>query len=201
VALMSGRVLGPEAYEVFATPRRLTDGRTTGYGCGIVSIVRGGEQNLRHGGMNSGFAGMNYMLPRTRSAVVILSNRDDAPPDDLVTEIVGLLKAEPRASLKVEGPPTADAAKEVFAALQAGRIERSRFGDDFNFFLTDAKLQAASARLRALGAPTEVDVEYAGERGGMEQATLRFTFGAMKFRATMFRSIDGKVQQFLINKP
>jgi hypothetical protein len=43
-----------------------------------------------------------------------------------------------------------------------------------------------------------VDVEFKGERGGMEQAILRFTLGAMRFRATMLRSVDGKVQQFLI---
>jgi hypothetical protein len=129
---------------------------------------------------------------------VILSNRDDAPPWDLVTEIAGLLNAEHRPSTKVEGPSTVDAAKEVFAALQAGRIERSRFGDDFNFFLTDAKLQAASARLGPLGAPTQVDVESKRERGGMEQASLRFTFAAKKFRAIMLRSLDGKVQQFLV---
>jgi D-alanyl-D-alanine carboxypeptidase len=200
LALMSGKVLGPDAYKLFTTPRNLTDGRTTGYGCGIMSSVKRGEQVLQHDGMDSGFAGLNYMLPRTRSAVVILSNRDDAPPGDLVTEIVGLLNAEHRPSLRIEGPSTAEVAKEVFAALQAGRIERSRFGDDFNFFLTDAKLQAASSRLHALGAPTHVDVEWTGERGGMEQAIIRFAFGSMKLQATMFRSIDGKVQQFLIHK-
>jgi D-alanyl-D-alanine carboxypeptidase len=200
LALMSGKVLAPEAYKLFTTPRRLTDGRTTGYGCGIFSSVRGGEQILQHDGMDSGFAGLSYMLPRTRSAVVILSNRDDAPPWDLVTEIVGLLNAEHHPSVKVEGASTIDVAKEVFAAFQAGRIERGRFGDDFNFFLTDAKLQAASSRLHALGAPTQVDVEFKGERGGMEQANLRFTFGVTKFRAIMLRSVDGKVQQFLIYK-
>jgi D-alanyl-D-alanine carboxypeptidase len=98
----------------------------------------------------------------------------------------------------VEGLATVDVAKEVFAALQAGRIERSRFGNDFNLFLTDAKLQAASARLGPLGTPTQVDVESKGERGGMERANLRFTFAAKKFRAIMLRSVDGKVEQFLI---
>jgi CubicO group peptidase (beta-lactamase class C family) len=199
-ALMSGTVLGPGAYKLFTTPRRLTDGRTTNYGCGIFSSVKGGEVVLQHDGMDSGFAGLNYMVPRTRSAVVILSNRDDAPPWDLVTDIVGLLNAAHRPSLKVEGASTVEVAKAVFAALQAGRVERGRFGDDFNFFLTDAKLKAASSRLRALGAPTQVDVEAKVERGGMEQANLRFTLGPVSFRAIMLRSVDGKVQQFLIYK-
>jgi CubicO group peptidase (beta-lactamase class C family) len=198
LALMSGKVLGPEAYKVFTTPRRLADGRTTNYGCGIFSSVKGGELILQHDGMDSGFAALNYMVPRTRSAVVILSNRDDAPPWDLVTEIAALLNAEHRPSVKVEGPSTIEVAKKVFAAIQAGRVERSRFGDDFNFFLTDAKLKAASSRLGPLGAPTQVDVEAKVERGGMEQANLRFTFGTTKFRAIMLRSVDGKVQQFLI---
>jgi CubicO group peptidase (beta-lactamase class C family) len=198
VALMSGKVLRPEAYELFTTPRRLADGRTTNYGCGIFSSIKGGELVLQHDGMDSGFAGLNYMLPRTRSAVVILSNRDDAPPWDLVTEIAGLLNAAHRPSLKVEGLSVVEVAKEVFAAIQAGRVERSRFGDDFNFFLTEAKLKEASSRLRPLGDPTRVDVEVKVERGGMEQSNLRFTFGSMKFRAIMLRSLDGKVQQFLI---
>jgi hypothetical protein len=34
----------------------------------------------------------------------------------------------------------------------------------------------------------------------MEVVTVHFTFSTMKLDAVMFRSVDGKVQQFLINK-
>jgi CubicO group peptidase (beta-lactamase class C family) len=56
-------------------------------------------------------------------------------------------------------------------------------------------------RLRALGEPSAVDVEDTQERGGMEETMVQFTFGAVKLETTMFRSVDGKVQQFLITKP
>jgi D-alanyl-D-alanine carboxypeptidase len=200
VALASGKVLGPDSYRVFSTPRRLTSGRSTSYGCGIVSTVKGGDVILQHTGMDSGFSSANYLNPRTRSAVVLLSNRDDVPLGDLVSDIARLLNAERRPPLEIEGPGTLDVAKDIFVAIQSGRIDRHRFGDDFNFFLTDAKVQAASARLSPLGAPTQVEVESKQERGGIEEAEVRFTFGATKLRAVMFRSVDGKVEQFLIKK-
>ena len=88
----------------------------------------------------------------------------------------------------------------VFAQLQSGRVDRSRLGDDFNAFLTDAKVQGASARLGPLGPPTSVLVDEVSERGGMEVVTVSFSFAAAKLQAAMFRSVDGKVQEFLIHK-
>jgi D-alanyl-D-alanine carboxypeptidase len=197
---MSGRVLGPNAYEVFTTPRRLADGRTTGYGCGIeTSSNRAGDTVLRHSGRDSGFVSYSVLLPRTRSAVVVLSNRDDSAPWDLADTIVALLnKAHRPPALIIEGPPAEAVARKIFADPQSARVDRRRFGNDFNIFLTDAKVRAAGARLRSLGAPTTVEVADTHERGGMEATTLRFAFSKLKLEVVMFRSVEGKVQQFLI---
>jgi D-alanyl-D-alanine carboxypeptidase len=174
----------------------------TTYGCGIETSVRGGEPVLQHGGGDSGFVAHSVLVPRTQSAVVVLSNRDDAAPRQLVNDIVGLLNKEHRPPpLKVIGPSAEAVARDIFAKMQSGRVDRSQFGQDFNVFLTDAKVQGASARLRPLGAPTDVDVEGTQERGGMEEATVHLTFGTVELRAVMFRSVDGKVQQFLIFRP
>jgi len=202
VALMSGKVLGPEAYRVFSTPRTLADGRPTTYGCGIARRVnQSGETVLRHGGADSGFVAFSVLVPRTRSAVVALSNRDDADPRGLVNDVVALLDAEHRPPLpNVEGPPAADVARAVFGQLQSGHVDRSRLGDDFNVFLTEAKVQGASARLGPLGAPTSVVIDETHERGGMEVATVSLSFAGAKLQAAMFRSADGKVQEFLIHK-
>jgi D-alanyl-D-alanine carboxypeptidase len=199
IALMSGRVLGPKAYALFTTPRRLVDGRTTGYGCGIGSITKGGEDILQHGGGDAGFIAASWMLPRTRSAVVVLSNRDDTNPWELLQELAALFTKEHRPPPpKIAGPPTEQVANEMLAALQSGQLDRSRLGEDFDAFLTDAKLQGATARLGPLGAPTEVRVDGVSERGGMEASTVHFTFATTKLEAVMFRSLDGKVQQFLV---
>jgi D-alanyl-D-alanine carboxypeptidase len=200
LALMSGKVLAPSSYATLTTSRRLADGRTTGYGCGIaVNTSRSGETVLEHDGGCSGFTSYVVMLPRTRSAVVVLSNRDDAGPWELVHGIVDLIDGETRTPpLAVQGPPAAEVARAVFAMLQAGHVDRSLLGDDFNLFLTDAKLQGASVRLAPLGAPTSVEVQNPHARGGMEMSTVRLTFASTKLEAEMFRSLDGKVQQFLV---
>jgi D-alanyl-D-alanine carboxypeptidase len=203
IALMSGEVLGPADFKTFTTARRLADGRMTAYGCGIgTTVTRSGETVLRHSGQSPGFVAYSVLLPRTKSAVVALSNRDDAPPWDLVNELVALISKEHRpAPPNIAGASAREVARDIFAQLQSGHVDRNRLGDDFNAFLADPKLRGAGERLRALGEPSAVDVEDTQERGGMEEATVRFTFGAAKLEATMFRSVDGKVQQFLISKP
>ncbi|MFI5296710.1 MAG: serine hydrolase domain-containing protein [Polyangiales bacterium] len=203
IALMSGKVLAHDAYKLFSTPRRLADGRLTTYGCGIqTSTNKSGLEILHHSGQDSGFVGWSYLIPRTRSSVVVLSNRDDVGPWDLVLDIVKLLNKEHLPPpLKVVGPPVIDVAKEMFAAMQSGRVDRTRFGDDFNAFLTDAKIASASTRLRPIGAPTQVDVDVTQDRGGMEQTSVRFLFGTTKLTMLISRSLDGKVQEFSISKP
>jgi D-alanyl-D-alanine carboxypeptidase len=203
IALMSGKVLGPESYKLWSSPRRLVDGRMTTYGCGIATRVNAdGETVLRHSGADAGFVSYGAMIPRTKSAVVALSNRDGTALRDLVNDILALLGQEHRSPpLKVAGPSAKAVAKEMFAMMQSGQVDRSRLGEDFNAMLTDAKLHEASARLRPFGAPTQVEVDSVTERGGMEQTSVRFTFGTVKLEADMFRSIDGKVQEFLVHKP
>jgi CubicO group peptidase (beta-lactamase class C family) len=203
LALMSGKVLAPATYKLFGTPRRLADGRVTNYACGIgTSTNRAGDEVLAHGGGDSGFRGAEWMLPRTRSAVVVLSNRDDVDPWALLTDITTLLNKEHvPPPLKVAGPPAEDVARSLFAAMQSGQIDRSRLGEEFNVFLTDGRLQGAAARLRPLGTPTGIHVEGAHERGGMEACTVHFTFATTKLDAVMYRSVDGKVQQFVVEKP
>ncbi len=202
IALMSGKVLGPASFRLFGTPRLLADGRPTRYGCGIVATTsKSGEAILRHSGADAGFTAYGAMVPRTRSAVVALSNRDDVAPGELVNEIVALLDvAHGAPPPKVQGPPAAEVARSVFEQLQAGRVDRSRLGDDFSAFLTDAKVLAASAQLRPLGAPSRVEVTYTGERGGMEVTVVSFTFAAAKLEGSLYRGTDGKVEEFLVSR-
>jgi hypothetical protein len=69
-------------------------------------------------------------------------------------------------------------------------------GAEFNAFLTPERLKAVSAPLALLGEPKTVEVVDVGERGGMELATVRFTFGAEVIVAWMYRTADGLIQEF-----
>ena len=88
----------------------------------------------------------------------------------------------------------------MFRGLQFGQVERSSLGDEFSQFLTVERLARAAAALKPLGEPTEVTVGPLAERGGMEVSRVVFRFGSASVAASMFRSSDGKIQQFLLSR-
>jgi D-alanyl-D-alanine carboxypeptidase len=201
VALMSGKVLSPRSYETLTTARKLVDGRSTGYGCGISVHSHAGDVVLEHDGGQAGFYADSAMAPRARDAVVVLTNRDGVDASDLVWDILALMLDEqaPRAPV-VAGPSLETVARELFSQMQAGKMERERLGDDFNAFLTDAKVAAAAPRLRAYGSPTRVQVRNRRLRGGMEQSLVVLSFGDRKLEVSVFRRPDGRVEQFLVGQ-
>jgi hypothetical protein len=96
----------------------------------------------------------------------------------------------------VPGPGARETALALVQQMQAGVVDRSALGVPFSEFLTDARLTEAAPRLKALGEPSSV--ERLGERGGMEVASLWIAFASRTVRALLYRSPDGKVQEFLL---
>jgi CubicO group peptidase (beta-lactamase class C family) len=202
LALMSGKVLKPESYKLMTTPRQLTTGKTKNYGCGLSIGQRENETVLSHGGAVSGFLAQNALLPATRSAVVLLTNSEFVDPHTVHDALVySLLKHE---SANVEVPHVAlsarDAAAEMLSQLTRGEIDRSKLGEFYSEYLTKERIQGASARLKPLGEPTAIHVDGTSERGGMEVAVVRFTFKTAALRALLYRTPDGKIQEFLLNR-
>ena len=205
LALFEGRVLKPASYRLMTTPRALKNGHTTGYGCGLNVREIDGETVLAHGGAVSGFLSVNAMVPQTKSAVILLTNTEHIPADSLHSTILRLLledqkKQGPPNVPKVNGPPPKEAALEFLHQMQAGKLDRDKLGEEFGLFVTDLRLQAAAPRLKALGEPEKVEVTRVSERGGMEVAAIHFKFKTAAAGGLLYRTPDGKIQQFLIRK-
>jgi CubicO group peptidase (beta-lactamase class C family) len=204
LALVGGRVLKPESLRLMTTPRQLAGGRVRDYGCGLQVLRRDGETIWQHSGAVSGFLAYNIMLPRTRSAVVLLANAEQADAGGLSRELFGLLMSSQAGESdvpKVTGPPPADAARELLRQMQAGAVDRGKLGEEFSLYLSDDRLKAAAPRLKALGEPERVEVEGVSERGGMEVARVRFTFkGGKEARGLLYRKPDGTIEEFLLTK-
>jgi D-alanyl-D-alanine carboxypeptidase len=197
LSLLDRKVLTEESYRTLTTPRRMADGRSSGYGCGEFVNERGDAVVIRHGGAVSGFLAQNTIIPATRSAVVLLTNSDYAPLDELDTAIVRRLV--PKVDVpEIHGPLALDAARAFLTALQQGQVDRSTLGEDFNAFLTPELVATAHASLGRLGKITDLRVETTVERGGMEVAILHFKVGQMPAQAYMYRTPDGKIQELLI---
>lgn len=196
LALMDGRVLKESSWRTMTTPRRLPDGRSTGYGCGLGVRDRGAALVLSHGGAVSGFVSRNTLIPATRSAIVLLANADFSAIDALHDAL--LEKLLPKGDVPaVAGPPAREAALSFLAQLREGSVDRQALGGDFAVFLTPARVAAAARSLKAAGEPKDVTVEPLRERGGMEVATIHFTLGDERVEALMYRTPDGKIQEFL----
>jgi hypothetical protein len=181
------------------SPRRLADGRSTDYACGLGIGTLTGFTLWRHTGAVSGYNALNAVFPDRKSALVLLINSEDtAVLQDLFAALAPLLLPEPVQALPAIRPPALTAAQEFLKRLQRGKIDRARLGTDYSEFLDEAKLKAAARRLRALGAPLHTELRSVHERGGMEVTKTRFTFRSRALTALMYRSPDGQIQQYLL---
>jgi D-alanyl-D-alanine carboxypeptidase len=199
LSLLNHELISAASYRTLTTPQRLTDGRSSGYGCGEAINDRGPAVTFSHGGAVSGFVAQNTVIPGSRSALVVLSNSDFSPVGALNQEL--LAKLLPSVDVPtVRGLTALEAAKKFLSELEQGRVDRSTISADFDAYLTPAKVAAGQRALNALGAVSNVRVLGLSERGGMEVATVQFTVGSTSARGLMYRTPDGKVEEFLFSR-
>ena len=217
LALIGGRVLKPESLKLMTSPRTLKDGSLSNYGCGLNIGHPEGRLVYSHGGGVAGFIAQNTILPESRSAVVILVNFDF--PQGVYRSVIRALLSATRPSEakpetapssatsapargvpSIQGPSAADEARLLFGQLQKGRVDRGQLGEEFSWFLTEERIEGASARLSVFGEPKSVELKSLGERGGMEVSNVTFTFASGSLSILMYRTPDGKVQEFFVSK-
>jgi D-alanyl-D-alanine carboxypeptidase len=205
LALVEGRVLKPASLRLLTLPRMLNSFRDAGYGCGLSIRQVDGETVWLHTGAVSGFASSNAVVPRTRSAVVLLSNSEHLNSGAIHSTILELLVKDQKRPAetgvpKVAGPPPKEAAIGFFHEMQSGKLNREKLGEEFSIFLTEERVKSAAPRLKALGEPDEVKIEAVEERGGMEVASILFVFKTTKLHGLLYRSPDGRIQQLLLRE-
>ena len=200
ISLLDRKLLSDSSYKVLTTPQRLTDGRSSGYGCGEGVNDRGLGVVLSHGGAVSGFVAQNTVIPSTRSAVVVLSNSDFSPIGALNQELIAKVMPKSPDVPTVAGRSALEAAKKFLTELERGQVDRTSLGEDFSLFLTQAKIDAGKRALNAMGPISNVRIAGVGERGGMEVATVLFDVGKTQSRGLLYRTPDGKVQEFLFSR-
>lgn len=201
LALMDGKVLKPASWKFMTTPRALSDGRSSAYGCGQSLRDRGPVLVLTHGGGVSGFGARNAFIPATRSAVVVMANADWAAGVlDTIQEAV-LAKLMPAADApRVDGPPAKDVALDMLRQIRSGTIDRAMLADEYSAFLTPQRLAVMSKSLIEAGEVSQAEAGPISERGGLEVSTVRLLVGTTPIRTLMYRAPDGTIEEFLFNR-
>lgn len=202
LALTTGKVLKPESYKAMTAPRVLSTGKVSNYGGGLGINQLDGDTVIQHTGGVSGFVSGNTFVPRTKTGLVVLSNTEHVSASKLRGDLFRLLVKDMQAKdappvPKVAGVGPKEAVLGLVKQMADGKVDRSQLGEEYSVYLTDERVKAGGARLKALGEPEKVDVGATSERGGMEVATVTLTYKTRTVRASLYRTPDGKIQQLL----
>lgn len=195
LALMDRKILSEASWRTMATPARLADGRATNYGCGQFVRDRDAALVLTHEGIVAGFNAWNAIVPSTRSGVVLLANADFGVSRPLREAILAKLLPQTEVEIPaVKGLPAKEAAMALLRQLREGKVDRNTLGEEYDAWLTPERIASAFPEK---GEVSDLEVVDAYERGGMEVAKLRFRIGSVPAEALMYRTPDGKIQEFL----
>ncbi|HEX3085399.1 MAG TPA: serine hydrolase domain-containing protein [Pyrinomonadaceae bacterium] len=195
VSVINQTVMKPASYREMQTDVLLKNGLDTHYGLGVDVNSQSGHRAISHGGEVSGFTATNTIFPDDRAAVVVLTNQDAASASGAIAGgISPLLFAtnDPATPAKLEQ------AKKIFSDLQEGKIDRSLFTDNANFYFSEAALKDFQAGLGPLGTPQSFTQSSQGLRGGMILRVYIIRFPQRVLRAWTYEMPDGKLEQYQI---
>ena len=195
ISVIDQKILKPASYREMQTDVLLKNGLDTHYGLGVDVNSQGGHRAISHGGEVSGFTAQNTIFPDDRAAIVVLTNQDAASASGAIAGgIAPLLFAtnDPATPAKLEQ------AKKIFADLQQGKVDRSLFTDNANFYFNEAALKDFASGLGPLGTPQSFTQVSQGLRGGMTLRVYLIRFPQKVLRAWTYEMPDGKLEQYQI---
>ena len=204
IARINRTLLTPADWAEQETPLTLPSGRATNYGLGVSIGEVNGHRAISHGGEAVGFLSTNIVFPQEREAVVVLVNAwfGDAH-DQIAHRIVDLLPPAAAATGATGDDAAAlAAARQVYAELRAGRLDRTLLTPDANFYFTDEVQRDYQASLNPLGDPQGfVATGPARLRGGFVNRNYRLTFQGRQLTIITYAEpgAHGRFEQFLVS--
>ncbi len=193
ISMINERVLQPASYKMMETDTLLNNGVATGYGLGVSVGSRGGHRIIAHTGEVSGFVSANTVYPDDKAAVVVLTNQDANGAASTIVQRISDVLFQAAAS-----PKETAIAKQVLAGLQQGKIDRSLFTDNANFYFNDQCLKDFADSLGPLGAVTDFAQTSETLRGGMVGRRYRAVAGGKTLSVSTFWMPDGKLEQYIV---
>jgi CubicO group peptidase (beta-lactamase class C family) len=195
ISIIDQKLLKPASYQELETEVVLKNGAGTRYGLGVGVRSESGHRILEHSGEVSGFTAENLVFPDDRDAIIVLTNQDAAEAAGSIAKRIQPLllnMSDPATSAKLEE------AKQIFAGLQAGTIDRSRFTDNANFYFSEQALKDFQTGLAPLGTPEEFTAVGHGQRGGMMERVYQVRFPKQTLRVWTYEMPDGRLEQYQV---
>ncbi|MHB1058849.1 MAG: serine hydrolase domain-containing protein [Rhodanobacter sp.] len=196
ISMLGQRLLQPASYRQMQTEIPLRDGMGSGYGLGLFIRSMDGHRVLMHDGEVPGFTASNLVFPDDGIAVVVLVNQDAVSASGLIAgRIADVLLQERDASTT----KALAQAREIFAGLQHGKLDRSLFTADANSYFSAAARKDYQSSLAPLGTPTGFVQRASGKRGGMLMRAYRASFPHTQLDIATYMTPDGRLEQYIVS--
>lgn len=201
ISVTNRSLLDQKSYDEMFAPVMLKSGENSHYALGMFVRDTNGKIAYEHSGEVSGFVSDNVVFPADKAAIAVLTNQDASPAAG------GIAKALTPLVLGVSGVPEAGSesaaekqAREIFARLQQGKIDRSLFTENCNAYFDQQALGDFQSSLAPLGGPSSFKQTADELRGGMtfRSFAVEFAGSPQKVRVTTYTMPDGKLEQYLV---
>jgi D-alanyl-D-alanine carboxypeptidase len=159
--------------------------------------VRDGHRVVSHTGEVGGFVAANAIYPDDKLAIAVLTNQEASPAASTILRAIAPLLLP--ASVGADHAAAEGQVKSVLSGLQHGKIDRSLFTADCNFYFSQETIGDFQTSLSPLGDVKTVAQTSEQLRGGMSFKTFMVAFGGgTNVLVTTYTTTDGKLEQFLI---
>jgi hypothetical protein len=199
ISLMNRSLLDQHSYDAFYTSVKLNDGRDSNYSLGL-GIFSGhqhfdlghGRLTLEHGGGGPGYVSESRVWPSEKFAIVALTNSDWTNRDDPVDRVAYVML-----------PPEDEEkrARDIIEGFRLGRIDRTLFTDDANFYLNSEVLTAQKIGLAQMGPTRRFVLQSENQHRDRQRKLWKIVTAHGILNAVEFDLPDGKIQEFFVSKP
>src|SRR5690349_14019261 len=184
------------------TPVLRTDGRTTGYGLGVYNVLSRERHVVAHTGEAVGFLTDNTVYPDTKDAIIVFTNADFSGAMGTITQgIEKIVLNSPEPALTNETDRATDV-RSVYDMVVSGKLDRSKFTDNLNYYFNPTTLGDYSSSLAPLGQPTSFESSGPPRlRGGFvnRNFTIHYSGGKDLTLVTYAEpGANGRWEQFMI---
>jgi len=192
ISVIDETVMKPASYAEQQRAVLLNDGTSSDYGLGVdVERVRG-HRRISHGGEAVGFLSENRIYPDDRAAIVVLDNADFGNAHTAIADAIQ--------DIMFADTGDTSRARAIYAALREGRIDRSAFTANGNYFFTAQALADYRASLASLGEPKSFVRTSTGLRGGFTSEGYKLDFGTRQLTIVLRAEPgpNGRIEQFTV---
>jgi D-alanyl-D-alanine carboxypeptidase len=200
ISMMDRTLLKPSSYDALEMEMKLKDGSPTQYGLGVQVATRTGHRVVFHTGEVGGFVAANAVYPDDKVAVAVLTNQEASQAASRIQRSVAalLLPANPIA-VALTSAPAETQVRTILTGLQQGKIDRSLFTPDCNYYFSEQAIADFESSLAPFGEVQTVSQTAEVQRGGMTFRTFAIMFeNGTRITITTYTTGDGKLEQFLV---